>query len=219
MDEFVQSHKTFDEAAAGEVSAIALLSNSEPSADAIMQDVKRKLRSVSGKSLDALKAHMEIGGDLRELKKIIGHGKFGRVVEARLGFKRGWAAQLMNLHENWDYVQQARDWAKSKKLVARSEFSVDGALRLLAQWQRATANKDNDTGQTGKKIASNSSVSKETVKRAKLTEALKQAEQRIAFLESEVVRLGGELHADAPFADQFLRPLPEPSNDALATGE
>ena len=80
---------------------------------------------------------MRIGGHLREAKRILPHGDFGREVKARLGFERQWSARLVQLHEEWPDVSKAIEWAKSENRLTRSELGVDRALALVAEWRRA----------------------------------------------------------------------------------
>jgi hypothetical protein len=110
--------------------------NSEAIVEAIFKDTRRKLRSISGKSFDALKASAEVGPGLTELKKHLGRGRFGHEVEARLGITRQWCARLMKLGEEWPEITAAIEWAKAGNRLTRSEYSVDGALALLKEWRR-----------------------------------------------------------------------------------
>jgi hypothetical protein len=210
---------TFDDTEAGEVSTIALQSNSETSAAVHWEAAGRETQCACGKSFAALEANMRIGGHLRELRKILPHGEFGREVKAQLGFDRQWSARLMQLHEEWPYVLKAIELAKSTDRLRRSELGVDRALTLLAAWRRETASGDN-SGSSDKSFSGNSYVPKETISKKKLIEQLKKlamklllalirARRHIAFLESEIERLSGAAPAEAPCPDQFMLQLPE----------
>jgi hypothetical protein len=214
-------HATFDEAGSGDASAVALQqSNSETVIDAIFDTVRRKCRAASGKSFDALKANAEIGGHLRELKEHLGHGNFGREVETRLGIGRQWRALLMKVAQEWPDIVTAITWAKTNNRLTRSEYSVDGALALLAAWRRETVSGGDNSESGGETFCEHSFVPTEIVSKVKLIEYLKRflmilllellrARRHIAFLESEIERLSGAPYADAPCADQFVLSLPE----------
>jgi hypothetical protein len=219
MAEFVQGHVTFDEVEAGEVSAVALLSNSEPTVDSIFEAAGREMQCARGKSFAALNANMRLGGYLDKLKEVLPHGEYGREVKARLGFDRQWSLQLRRLHEEWHDVLQAIEWAKSANRLKRSEVGVDRALDLLDAWRRETANGDG----AADNISAEGNVSNKTISRKKLIEQLEQLKQfamklllaligarrYIAFLESEIQRLTSALPAEAPCPDQLLLPLPD----------
>lgn len=206
---------TFHEAKAfGDVSAIALLSNSEPTVDSIFEAAAREVQRACGKSFAALEANMRLGGYLDKLKEVLPHGEFGREVKARLGFDRQWSARLVLLHEAWHDVLKAIECAKSENRLTRSELGVDRALALVAEWRRKTANGAGPAGQDFE----NSFVTKEKISKAKLIEQLKKfamklllaligARRYIAFLESEIERLTGAVPAEPPCPDQLMLPL------------
>ena len=145
-------HFPFEEAGLTGSASANRPSNSETVVEAIFREASRKLRSVSGKSFDALKVHAEVGQSLAELKKHFGHGQFGREVEVRLGLTRQWRARVMKVGEEWPNIMTAIEWAKANNRVTRSEYSVDGALALLKEWQAATVTGSNNAGRGRQKL-------------------------------------------------------------------
>lgn len=111
------------------------------------------------------------------------------------------------------------DWqpSNSEAAITRSEYSVDGALALLTNWRRKTANGGDSSRCVGGNSCDGSFVPKGTIHKGKLIEYLKQfimvlllellrARQQIAFLESEVERLK-KAHGYAPAPYRALPPL------------
>jgi len=218
MGELVQCYYTFANAEAGEVSTIALLSNSEHTAEAIFEAAGREKQCAYGNSFAALGANMRLGGHLDELQKILPRGEFGREVKAHLGFERQWSARLMQLHEMWPHVLKAIDWAKSTNRLKRSELGVDRALALLAEWRREISNSDETAD---KNCSTGSNVTNKTISKKKLIEQIEQlkklvmkllhklleAQRYITLLESEIERLTGAAPQDARREDQIMLPL------------
>lgn len=210
---------TFGEVEAGEITAVALPhSNSETVIEAIINETDRDL-SAAGNDLEGLKAHSRAGQRLSELKTHLDHGSFNRVVLERLGINRGWRAKLMKVGRLWPDIVTAIEWAKAHGRLTRSGYSVDGALALLADWQRDTASSD---GTADKIFSTKGNVSNRTVGKKRLIEQLEQlkqfamkllrkllqAQRYIAFLESEIERLTGAAPQEARREDQLLLPLP-----------
>ena len=208
---------TLDEAGCGNASTLAWQqSNSETAIDAHFDAAARKKQFASSNSFGALIAHAEVGGHLIELKKLLCHGYFEREVATRLGIKRQWSARLMKLAQDLPNILKAIEWAKVTGRLTRSEYSVEGALALLALWQRKTPSGSGNAGPAGENSSGSSFVPKETIKKAKLIEYLKQfimllllellrARRRIAFLEFEIERLTKA--SDAPSPDQLVLPM------------
>ena len=192
-------------------------SNFETIADAMFDDAYRDLRSATGNSFDALKTHARVGGRLIRLKEHLGHGNFEREVEARLGLKKQWRARLMKVDREWPNIMAAIEWAKASQRLTRSEFSVDGALALLAAWRREVVDGDK-SGLGTQTIYDDGFVVSENTNKKELINYLRyfkwfvlvllfellRARKRIAFLESEVERLSEAAHADAHCADQLV---------------
>ena len=213
---------TFDEAGADGANSVASpKSNCQTVIDAIIDEADRDL-SAAGNSFDGLKAHARGGQRLGELKTHLDHGSFDRVVQARLGIKRAWRAKLMKVGREWPDIVIAIEWANANNSLTRSDYSVDGALSLLATWRRETANGDN-SGAADENSPAGSYVANKTISKKKLVEQLElvkqfamkllleliRARRRIAFLESEIERLSGSPDMDMPPEEQLMLPLPE----------
>jgi hypothetical protein len=210
-------HYTFDDTGDASIGALRQ-SNSEPSADALFAATGREMRCGSSRSFAGLEAHMRLGGHLSELKKILPHGSFGRGVKDRLGIERQWGARLMQLHEESLDVLKAIEWAKSENCLSRSEFSVDGALRLLTKWRRGLDNED--VAAAASKIFSDDGfVSNEKIKKPDFIYYLKlfafvllweieRQRKLIALLEA-----ARRDDADARCPHQFKPLLPKACND------
>jgi hypothetical protein len=149
------------------------------------------------------------------LKKLSGHGNFEREVEKRLGIKKQWRARLMKVGKEWSHIMTAIQWAKAENRITRPEYSVDGALALLKEWQREVGGKSGPAKQNFSKIGC---VGNETFSDTMVFDYLKlligfllselaRARQRIAFLESEFKRRGEAPYTDAPCPDQLMLPL------------
>src|SRR4051794_13555773 len=132
------AHTTFGGTDASKARAVVIhLSNSEPMGLAHIDAAGRKTELASGTSFAGLKAHAEAGQELIEAKKHLGHGSFDREATARLGITKQWRSRLMRVGKFWTEVQAALAWAKTENRLTKTEYSVDGALRLLKQYQCA----------------------------------------------------------------------------------
>ena len=107
------------------------------SARALLEaSIKSKLKSTTGSSFATLQVNMELGCDLIKLKPHFLHGDFGGYVKNEFKMSRQWSSRLMKLGFAWPEVLQAIEWAKKADEMDRSEWSVDGALKLFAKWNR-----------------------------------------------------------------------------------
>ena len=158
------AHVTFDEAGSGD--AGAQQSNSETVVDALFDAAGCKLRSASGNSFDALKAHAEVGQALVELKEHLAHGNFGQEVESRLGIKRQWRARVMTVGREWPDILMAIEWGMANNRLTRSEYSVDGTLALLKAWRREVVDGDDSAsaGSGAKNFSNDSFAPSGTIK-------------------------------------------------------
>lgn len=103
----------------------------------IRESIKGNMIQAEGAGLDTLRAFRFIGDSLGEAKDILGKGDFGKWAEAEFGFSKEWRARLMRLAKLWEGVEAAMLWAQGEgRILGRKEYSVDGALALLAEWAR-----------------------------------------------------------------------------------
>jgi hypothetical protein len=123
----------------------------------------------------------------------------------------------MKVDREWPNIMAAIEWAKASQRLTRSEFSVDGALALLAAWRRQVVNSDK-SGPDTQTIYDDGFVVGDNTNKKELINYLRylkwfvlvllfellRARKRIAFLESEVERLSEAAHVDAHFADQLV---------------
>lgn len=134
------------------------------------------------------------------------HGKFGRML-TRCGCTRAWAARLMKLYRIWGELPAARAWAEtSKRPVSSKQFSVDGAIRLVREYQ------DEKNGKA---------VGRATRARpSRLKEALAQlitAEQKLAAAKALIEFLESERSAAKPTAPEVDRqPLDPGAREKVA---
>jgi hypothetical protein len=185
------------------VSAVAVVqSNAAPVVDAIYDNIRLSLQAGTGSSFESLKAHARVGQGLIDLKEHLRPRNFGREVEGRFGLKKQWRARLMKLADRWGDVLAAIELAKTTGQMTRSEYSVDGALALIAARHR----QETDGADDG--ASDNGAVPKSSRRAAKpidllrlllltLTE-LARAHAHIRVLESEIERLSGSRTVSFP---------------------
>lgn len=187
-------------------------SNVNATLEAIKAEVANNLDRATGAGLDTLLAFRDIGRGLLEAKEAIGtspKGAFGKWCDENLTFSKEWRARLMRLASDWKGVQAAMAWAQRMgRILGRKEYSVDGALSLLAEWIKAAPEEAEALGfgeavQKAEEAAAKAQErarEKADAKQAEETEAeaealrrmLAEAMQRIADLEAALAKAQGK---------------------------
>jgi hypothetical protein len=200
------------------------MSNTDATLDFLRSNILDNLRQANGAGLDTLRAFRAIGRDLTEAKEAIGptpKGAFGKWCEENFPFSKQWRARLMALHADWRGVELAMAWAEGtmKRVLGRKEYSVDGALALLAEWiksapeeaeaagygakveeaeQKAEVARQRKAEKDAEEAAGAEERQKAETEAESLRRLLAKALDRIKALEAENARLRGE----APKADK-----------------
>jgi hypothetical protein len=176
---------------------VPIRSNIDAVKEAISDRITRNLKVATGSSFDSLHAHWHVSQGLEELKSHLPRRTFGDYVEKHFGLKKQWRCRLMKLGKEWPHVLTAIEWAKAKGEITRSEFSVDGALALVAKWRRdecgyaSAATSSSSAGRNRRSRSpggTDNSIDLLPLLILSLA-ALKQARAHILFLEAEIERL------------------------------
>jgi hypothetical protein len=111
-------------------------SNSAPEIDHLAEKYNEAANRAGRGGFQTLEARRDQGSALRQLKRLLPHGQFGKEIASRLKCSVQWAGRLMKLDEQWGVVQEALRWAESNaKLLSREAYSVDRALRLASEYR------------------------------------------------------------------------------------
>lgn len=183
--------------------------NANATLDAIKGEVLNALENAKGAGLDTLRSFRDIGRGLAEAKELIGptpKGAFGKWCEENFPFSKQWRARLMQLAAEWKAVEAAMAWAQGLgRVLGRKEYSVDGALALVAEWIKADPAGAEALG-LGERVQAEEEKAAKAQERARekadraqaeeteaeaLRRMLAEALERIKALEEENARLRG----------------------------
>jgi hypothetical protein len=100
--------------------------------------IKDDIAQTKASGYDTLLSFKRIGLSLIEAKDMLkdaGKGAFGAWCEERFNFSKEWRSRLMRLANDWAGFTAAKAWAEGLgRVLGRKEYSVDGALALIAEW-------------------------------------------------------------------------------------
>lgn len=171
-------------------------SNSDASLEYLVASIKRSLASAQGAGMDTLYAFKDIGTGLLEAKEITSgtKGAFGAWCDANFNFSKEWRARLMKLAAAWADFIAAKEWAEAQgRLLGRKEFSVDGALAFINEWEKATNPEPEAEGGEGEgEGGEGGEKAKKETAAEKLRRELAEALERIRVLEDELRAARGE---------------------------
>lgn len=186
------------------------MSNTNAALDHIRSMILTDIERSKGAGRETLEAFVRIGERLREAKEMIGtetKGAFGAWCEGNFPFSKEWRARLMKLAAEWPTILRVMDALEAKgKVLGRKEFSVDGALALVAAFCKEYPDDAAAMG-LGEKVeaakeqaakAEQRKAERESAKAETMTEAerlramLAEAMERIRVLEAELSRAKGK---------------------------
>ena len=194
--------------------------NSNPALDHIQDTIALHLKAAEKSGRDSLEAYRRVGEGLAEAKEILGsEAALNAWCLLRYTFGRAWRFRLMKLAREWSSVTAALEWAETQqgRTLGKTEFSVNGALALVAEHRRATVAPDT-TEQTTTTVSSSPTrkpslreqLSMVTTQREEAETKLAEAVERIRRLEEELASANAK-QSHAPVATQFVSGLVRPS--------
>lgn len=168
-------------------------SNSGAALDFIREAINGHLLKASGAGIETLNAFRLIGVSLAEAKEITSgeKGAFGKWCDTHFKFSKEWRARLMKLAASWDDFTKAKVWAEEVqgRILGRKEYSVDGALGLIAEWNKAINPPPPNEGGEGEGEGDGSGPKQRRESAAdKLRRELAEALERIRALEDELAK-------------------------------
>ncbi|WP_046861625.1 DUF3102 domain-containing protein [Microvirga massiliensis] len=156
--------------------------DSQPALQAIAADIQKTLARARHASESSLKDFRSIGEALIKAKPLLPRGGYLEWARETFHFSKQWCSALTKLAASWSDYESARSWAEAEgRLLGRREYSVDGALGLIRQWQRAMAPAP-EAGEDNRKQRKPSIKEELAETRRKLDEALETIERLQAMV-------------------------------------
>lgn len=156
------------------------------------------LKAAKGTAKESLENMAKIGNVLEDAKGFfkdnLEAGKFVEWAASQFGFAKAWTYRLMSLHGQWKDVQAAFAWAEGAGRDVSKCYSVDGALKLLAEWRVATDAEAAAKAAERAAKAEQAKAERESAKAKEETEA-ERLRRLIAKLQRENERLKAENEA------------------------
>jgi hypothetical protein len=153
--------------------------NMQPMLDEIEAGIREDLKRARRADAASLAAYTAIGEKLSRAGDVLAWKDLLVWAKTKFGFGRSWSARLLSLYRAREKVEKALAWAgdQTGTKLMRAKYTVDGALKLVGEHEKATAPRSAEGGEQAPRA-----LRRETPK-ARLERELAAARRRIEQLE------------------------------------